>query len=268
MLIKKELIDPSDLPLNERIKRLKNETEGDSEFFFSDLLFKSRGGKNSTDNVDEENNTQKGLIQNEEDDELKVMMEQHQNNLVKKFSDDCKLYNKILITRKQENEKILENVIDLNNFSKNKNEKEEIKDKNIFFLKGNFPTENSKKIQQAKKSSALIHRYGNFYDSRNSFLHAMKNDKYHVKNDNEEYETEDLEKKRLGKEKILNGFTSAIGGLSKPQSKAMNLSALFLSDRSRHVTKEINENKMSLNKIQNIKSPAKNSVNMFKRLNN
>lgn len=295
-LMRKELFDSSDLPLSERIKKFKSENEGNSDFFFSDLLFKSKTSNSSfkEENEYQHNTGATNLVGHDADDELKTMLEQHQNNRVKKFSDESKLYKKILISRRQENEKILENVIDLNgsinkinnpsiigmninnsvvnnipgNISVNKNDTQ-----NLFFQKGNIPSVNFNssilKMQIAQKSNSLAHRFGSFYDSRNSFLHAMKNDKYYIKSETEELNEDDISKMKSNKDKILTGFSSAVGGLSKTQAKATNLSALFKSNGPNKA--KSSENLFNISdkfSSSSEKSPAGNSLNMFKKFNN
>jgi len=251
-LMRKELIDISDLPLSERIRKLKSENEGNSEVFFSDLIFKSKNNfsKNNSSNSLPVENSENVFGENEDDDELKKLVEQHENNRIKKFSDESKLNKQFLINRKQENQKILEHVIDLNSdcyknsMLKNEEEKKSNKELN-FFVKGNLPSLNQRKNENSFKlpsfnsinndnKNSLAFKYGNFFDKKNSVLHAMKNDKYFNKNELEELKIDEFNKKTtnniLNKEKLAAGFSAMVGGLSKTKSKATNLSALFKSN--------------------------------------
>ena len=279
---KKEFYDNTDLPLSERMKKFKQENgEGDMEIYFSDLLFNSRNKQNKESIINGE------MLENQ-DDELKQMIELHHNNQIKKFSDHSKMYQKVLLDRKKENEKILENVIDLNksntnntnnkkdsntNNNNNINNDKEKEKQNSFFIKGNFSLANDKEIKSTISEKNV--KFGSIFNPKNSFLHAMKNDKYYIKSEFEDgnnLDDADIEKQKLKKEKLLSGFSSAIGnagsysGTSRNKNKNTNLSALFKNGNIYKSKPNTNEVKKFANDL--ITANTNEDMNLTKRLNN
>jgi hypothetical protein len=118
-------------------------------------------------------------------EELTEICEDLESKIIKNFSTN----QKDLIIRMKENEKILENVINLN--SKDSLVGED--NKNPFFIKGIGivnrasnnsvinSTSNSFQNNKPLSLSNNSHSIKNLYYNKNSFLHAMKNDKYQIK---------------------------------------------------------------------------------------
>jgi hypothetical protein len=290
---KKEYYDNTDLPLSERMKKYKMENgngDGNMDVYFSDLLFNNKNKQTKESIIEGE------LLENE-DDELKQMIEMHQNNQIKKFNENSKMYQKLLLDRKKENEKILENVIDLNksinlinnnntnnNNDNNNNNNNLINNKekqNLFFIKGNFSISNKNEVNNLTISEKNV-RFGSIFNPKNSFLHAMKNDKYYIKsefedNNNNLEDMDDIEKQKLKKEKLLSGFSSAIGnsgsysGVSRNRNKNTNLSALFKNGniyKSKNNNNNKNSNELKKSSSDLITANTNEDMNLTKRINN
>jgi hypothetical protein len=229
--------DDDEMNLEMRMRKFKSSQEDeetqDPQFQLKSLYrnYKSLEKKIS-ENLDENQN-----------DELTEMYQSMESNMMKKIAEQEKDHIKLLINRMKENEKILENVINLN--SNNGNEFDG-KNKNAFLNKGN--------IANSAVTSTVTSKLAPKMNHRNSFLHAMKNDKYFVKTENS---LTDLSLKNQGSfdgnsnisasasnsaviPEVKKGFqilgaNKANINMNLNSNKSSNLSALFTrSSKNRH----------------------------------
>jgi len=255
-----DCLEEDSLPLNMRIKQSKSqENTGEGDF---NLLLKKFGDFEKRLNSTEENH---------ENEEYKEMVNLYQQNLIKKFAEKSKNHKTSLMKRIRENEKILENVINLNNIDVNSS-----KDKNNkLFVQGmmsqNKPITDSNNVGTSSHSSHLPHRMklGTMLNSKNSFLHAMKNDKYYKKlNSSDEVSlipqnsTESSSNTSTSTNTSMNSKSNTMPLFMKnsnsnliSNNKSTNLSCLFTrSSKPRHNVDH---------QVKKIRTPNKNDGNVF-----
>jgi hypothetical protein len=237
-------MDPDYLPLDMRLKKFKSNDE--SLYSFNEnILFRNFESLQQKINEDEGEN-----------DELKEMYQTYENNVIKKITEKSKEFKDHFNNRNIENNKILENVINLN-----QKKKEEVNVNNVFFKKGTT----IRPIGSSVISQINLQKFGEKFN-KNSLLYAMKNDKYYSQGD---YGSEGLVKEGSG----LSDKTAASAGdkqhayfsanlnlKSALNNKSNNLSSLFKNNNS---VKSINESR----RIEQFNSSGKKSKSLKKILN-
>lgn len=255
--------EDDEMTLEMRMKKFKSEEDDDSkdpQFILKNLYKNIKSlEKKISENTDENHN-----------DELIEMQQSLETKIMKEIAEKDKDHIKLLFNRMKENEKILEeSVINLNSRSSCDD-----KNSNQFFIRGSLGqmSQFNSKLNNSSFNKGLTPRVNH----RNSFLHAMKNDKYFVKNENSL--TENINLKQQGSfdsNSNTSAGTSSTGNVSnknfsifagnpnKPNqnmnsNKSSNLSALFTRvNKTRHSeiqTGSSTINNSSKNK-QNIRSP-------------
>lgn len=277
--------DDDYLPLNARIKRFKSDDD-QGEFSYN-VLFKNYETIEKKLNQEED----------EENEEMKEMLQNYQENLLKKLTEKSKNGHKDFIQRMKENEKILENVINLNNNNTIENSiklnnpinkktntiaPENSKNENKFFFKGNLNNAstvngNSFSVIPISNTTTKIHSHIRF-NPKNSFLHAMKNDKYFNKNQDNDF---NLVKESSNSSLGLNTNSSTAGNGAKSDSAInnnrsfpifnanldlkkdnsnTNLSSLFTKSTKQRHNDNINKGRRISDTINNSSGKKKNSL--------
>jgi hypothetical protein len=262
--------EDDELTIEMRMKKFKSEEDEDSkdpQFHLKNLYknFKSLEKKIS-ENTDENHN-----------DELIEMQQSIETKIMKEIAEKDNEHIKLLFNRMKENEKILEeNVINLNCRSSNDD-----KNANKFLIRGSFN-------QMSQVNNSIIDNNSNKIslaprvNHRNSFLHAMKNDKYFVKNENSL--SDNINLKQQGSfdsnsntsagsnagntantgtvsNNTNRSFPIFAGNPNKPNlsmnsNKSSNLSALFTrSNKNRHTESQTGSSNNSSKNKQSIQSP-------------
>jgi hypothetical protein len=190
--------DIDHLPLDMRLKRFKS--SDDTLYSFNqDILFRNL---ESNETIDEE--------ENYSNDEIKEMYKSYESNVIKKVVEQSKGNLKLINNRMVENNKILENVINLNQL---KEVKKDIK------------------LTSAIISKINLQKFGCFYN-RNSILHAINNDK--------DYGCNEVKEDEVEKPNDKNNFSKSLNVKSALYTKSNNLSSLF---KQNSVIRNINETK-------------------------
>jgi hypothetical protein len=262
--------EDDELTIEMRMKKFKSEEDEDSkdpQFHLKNLYknFKSLEKKIS-ENTDENHN-----------DELIEMQQSIETKIMKEIAEKDKEHIKLLFNRMKENEKILEeNVINLNCRSSNDD-----KNANKFLIRGSFN-------QMSQVNNSIINNNSNKIslaprvNHRNSFLHAMKNDKYFVKNENSLSDNINLKQQGsfdsnsntsagsnagntantgIVSNNTNRSFPIFAGNPNKPNlsmntNKSSNLSALFTrSNKNRHTESQTGSSNNSSKNKQSIQSP-------------
>ena len=150
------IINNSDLPLKLRIEKMKdvrmNEEDEMNEINFDGLVNKFKQLK-------------KAFKEDSNNNELEMELKNSQKNIIEKIQEKYKINKKELIERIKENNKIMENVIILDNNKNNNNKK-----KNLLLVKGNNNNNFNKKYHTPYKLKNLM-------NNQNSFLANIKKEK-------------------------------------------------------------------------------------------
>lgn len=228
------LYEEGDVPLNMRMKKAKSQAEKqDNPEFTLKMLFKNF--ESVEKNLEEEGN--------KNNEELNEMYENMQNQLIKKISEQFNNHKKDMISRIKENEKILANVINLNSDKKDKGDSK----KNIYFIKGTNNGANTLSHSHSAplRNTMTSNPFKSVINPRNSFLHAMKNDKYLPKQENLNELTLTNQKsadsisnfpgEKSSKEQVCSVFHGVKKANQVNSNKTTNLSVLFTrSNKHRH----------------------------------
>lgn len=205
-----------DLPLQMRLSQYKSTSNDENENEFSeDLLFKGYF------------NLEKKLsnCENEEQaEELKEVLQEYQNKCIKKLSEYNNEDKKILNERIKENEKILENVINLNSDNRNANSNPLLLVKTISSASTKSDDKSKEPINKNFNTVSRL-QYGAVFNRSNSFLHAMKHDKYFQKNEDIIANSKEIS---TANSKMCPIFSSNLNiSSSMLSNKNANLTALF-----------------------------------------
>jgi hypothetical protein len=253
--------DEDYIGLNARKKIKTSEEEEEEEGF---------GSKNIFRNIEDlEKRIKEGGEGEEDNEELKEMLQNYHSNVIKKLSEQQDDSYITIKNRMKENEKILENVINLNsssssfeisNLSKRNSglsTNENSLQASILFKKSdgfNFSQPNANTNQPSNNTANCFHMNAlkfkssmsslmsnnsknMLFNSRNSLLHAMKTDKYYINNEQME-ETHSLNPlNKNGKSKTDKNYS--IFNRNQPKTSvtsfSSNLTALFSkSTKHRH----------------------------------
>ena len=151
------IINNSDLPLKLRIEKMKdvrmNEEDEMNEINFDGLVNKFKQLK-------------KAFKEDSNNNELEMELKNSQKNIIEKIQEKYKINKKELIERIKENNKIMENVIILDNNNNNNNKK-----KNSLLVKGNNNNNNFNKKYHTP------YKLKNLMNNQNSFLANIKKEK-------------------------------------------------------------------------------------------
>ena len=152
------IINNSDLPLKLRIEKMKdarmNEEDEINEINFDGLVNKFKQLK-------------KAFKEDSNNNELEMELKNSQKNIIEKIQEKYKINKKELIERIKENNKIMENVIILDNNNNNNNNKK----KNLLLVKGNNNNNNFNKKYHTP------YKLKNLMNNQNSFLANIKKEK-------------------------------------------------------------------------------------------